>query len=161
MTFYVVRDYNILSVVGHIAMEPTATVSQSNSSDYFEDEDSQFLEALGAAILPGDLPKEHDSEEDSQELDLPPPSQPCLKRRHSQISFDEQKDDSELNVNENETYGASRFGGFGEYMRRKRAKLQIQNAELEQQSVTDDRAKSQIFKGIAIYVSLLYTKWIN
>ena len=54
---------------------------------------------------------------------------------------------------ENDTYGASRFGGFGEYMSRKRAKLQIQNAELEQPSATGDGAKSQIFKGIAIYVS--------
>ena len=142
-------------------MEPTVQkASQTNSSDYFEDEDSQFLEALGTAILPGDLPKEHNLEEESQELELPPPSQPCLKRPYSHISSDEEKNDSELNVIENDIYGASRFGGFGEYMRRKRAKLQIQNADLEQPSATDDGAKSQILKGIAVYVSSFYPKWI-
>jgi DNA repair protein REV1 len=140
-------------------MEPQA--SQSNSSDYFEDEDYQFLEALGTAVLPGDLPNEPDPEEESQELALPPPFQPSLKRSYSDISLDEEKDNSELNVIENDTYGALRFGGFGEYMKRKRAKLQIQNAELEQPSATDDVAKSQIFKGIAIYVSPLHAEWIS
>ena len=141
-------------------MEPQA--SQTNSSDYFEDEDPQFLEALGAAVLPGDLPDEPaQEEEESQELALPPPCQPSLKRRYSHTSLYEENNDSEQNVIENDTYGASRFGGFGEYMRRKRAKLQIQNAELEQPSTTDDVAKSQIFKGIAIYVSPPYAKWIS
>lgn len=126
-------------------------VSQSNSSDYFEDEDSQFLEALGTAILPGDLLKEDESEE-PQELAVPPPSQLSVKRQHSHISSNEEENDLELNVTVNDTYGASRFGGFGEYMRRKRAKLQIQNAELEP-TTTIGGAKSQIFKGIAIYVS--------
>lgn len=134
-------------------MEPTVPqASQSNSSDYFEDEDSQFLEALGRAILPGDLPKEHDPEE-SQEFQLPPPSQACVKRRYSHISSDEEKNDSEINVIDNDIYGASRFGGFGEYMRRKRAKLQIQNTELEQPGVTDHGAGTPILKGIAVYVS--------
>ena len=139
-------------------MEPQA--SQSNSSDYFEDEDSQFLEALGKAVLPGDLPNKPDpeEEEESQELALPPPFQPSVKRRYSLTSLVEEKNDSDPNVIENDTYDASRFGGFGDYMRRKRAKLQIQNAELEQASATDDVAKSHIFKGIAIYVSPLYAK---
>jgi DNA repair protein REV1 len=142
--------------------QPTVPqASQSNSSDYFEEEDSQFLEALATAILPGDQPKEHDPENESQELVELPPSQPCLKRRYSHTLSDEEKEDSELNVVENNIYGASRFGGFGEYMRRKRAKLQIQNAELEQPSATDDGEKSQIFKGIAIYVSPLYVKRIS
>ena len=141
-------------------MEPQA--SQSNSSDYFEDEDAQFLEALGTVVLPGDLPNEPDpEEEESQELALPPLFQPSLKRRHSHTSIDEEKNESEQTVVENDAYGASRFGGFGEYMRRKRAKLQIQNADLEQPSSTDDVTKSQIFKGIAIYVSPLYAKWIS
>ena len=135
--------------------------SQSNSSDYYEDENSQFLEALGTAILPGDLPldiKEHDPEE-SQELELPQPSQPSVKRRYSRISLEEETNGSELNVGiENDTYGASRFGGFGEYMRRKRAKLQIQNAELEELSTMTGGAKTPIFKGITIYVSPQYAK---
>lgn len=47
---------------------------------------------------------------------------------------------------DDEVYGASHFGQFGEYMRRKRAKLQIQNAVLAQ---TED---SGIFRGLSIYV---------
>ena len=39
----------------------------------------------------------------------------------------------------------------------KKAKLQIQYAEMEQPSTTDDMSKSQILKGIAIYVSTVYT----
>lgn len=57
-----------------------------------------------------------------------------------------------LNGNEaedDEIYGASHFGQFGEYMRRKRAKLQIQNAVLAQ---TED---SGIFRGLSIYVEWL------
>ncbi|KAF9234509.1 hypothetical protein BU15DRAFT_89977 [Melanogaster broomeanus] len=49
-----------------------------------------------------------------------------------------------------EIYGASRFGDFGEYMRRKRAKLQIQNADLETDS---NEEKSNIFKGLSVYVN--------
>lgn len=139
-------------------MEPLVPqVSQSNSSDYFEDEDSQFLETLATTILPGDLPldiKDNDREE-SQEFELPPPSQPSVKRRYSHILSDEEKNSSEQNIIDNDTYGASHFGGFGEYMRKKRAKLQIQNAELEQPSATAVGVKSHIFKGITIYASPL------
>ena len=46
-------------------------------------------------------------------------------------------------------YGASRFGEHEEYMRRKRAKLQIQNSQLEDDS-------SAIFQGLAIYVSFSF-----
>lgn len=46
-------------------------------------------------------------------------------------------------------YGASHYGQFGEYMRRKRAKLQIQNAAIVQ---SENAADSDIFKGLSIYV---------
>jgi hypothetical protein len=49
-------------------------------------------------------------------------------------------------------YGASRFGNFGEYMRRKRAKLQIQNASMDTEA--SGEGKSNIFKGISVYVRL-------
>ena len=49
-------------------------------------------------------------------------------------------------------YGASRFGHFGEYMRRKRAKLQIQNESMDVE--TSGEGKSNIFKGISVYVRL-------
>jgi DNA repair protein REV1 len=57
-------------------------------------------------------------------------------------------------------YGASRFGRWDEYMSRKRAKLQIQNAEIYEaeggisENVADGRTeKSKIFQGLKIYVS--------
>lgn len=50
-----------------------------------------------------------------------------------------------------QVYGASSFGGIDEYMSRKRAKLQIQNAELAEGEVQ----KPQIFKGIRIYVCVI------
>ncbi|KAI6123959.1 hypothetical protein EDD16DRAFT_1517653, partial [Pisolithus croceorrhizus] len=52
--------------------------------------------------------------------------------------------------NNTEIYGASHFGEWGEYMQRKRAKLQIQNTSLEG---TSD-AKSDVFRGLSIYVRL-------
>lgn len=48
-----------------------------------------------------------------------------------------------------ETYGASRFGHWGEYTRRKRAKLQIQNSRLEDSS----EGKSEILHGLSIYIN--------
>ncbi|KAF8162778.1 hypothetical protein B0H34DRAFT_650257 [Crassisporium funariophilum] len=135
--------------------------SQTNSSDYYEDDDSQFLEALEAVILPGDVQTEikddsgnsQDSgSEKSQELQPPPSTQPSLKRRYNHISEDEGEQKAEQIVVENDTYGASRFGGFGDYMRRKRAKLQIQNAQMKpDEEVAGEH--SQIFKGIAIYIN--------
>ena len=49
--------------------------------------------------------------EDEQELALPSPFQPSLKR-HSHTLSDEGKNDSELNLVEDDIYGASRFGGL-------------------------------------------------
>lgn len=165
-------------------------VSQG-SSDYFDEDDSGFLEALSTAVLPGDIVVDAAENESmiedsstSQELEPPPPSQPIkikdegdledsatsqeleppppaqpLKRKRSLTPLQD-ADDISLNDTvpvgaEDDTYGAATFGGFGKYMRRKRAKLQIQNAQIfmgdkheETEGVT-----SQIFKGLAIYVS--------
>jgi DNA repair protein REV1 len=44
-------------------------------------------------------------------------------------------------------YGAAEFGDFGQYMKRKRAKLQIQNSEINTAA-----AATQIFKGVTVYV---------
>ncbi|CAE6474479.1 unnamed protein product [Rhizoctonia solani] len=50
-----------------------------------------------------------------------------------------------------DTYHASKFGEFGDYFRRKRAKLQNQNADLGTQ---DNRPpQSSIFKSLAIYIT--------
>jgi len=47
-----------------------------------------------------------------------------------------------------EEYGESSFGGFGEYMRRKKLKLQNQDEEIRQE-IKDE---SPIFKGMVIHV---------
>ncbi|TFK20124.1 DNA repair protein [Coprinopsis marcescibilis] len=182
--------------------------SSQNSSDYFPEENSQFLRALQEAVLPGDLPihSEHDKEDEgehsggSQELEPPPPAQPT-KRRYSDIE-DEQdashgeregkkiklfdplcdislssenvsgsqnsttsvdsgpeppppaqprlSDDERDRVvkEDQDVYGPSRFGNYGQYMNRKRAKLQIQNA-----AINDNKPANGIFKGLAIYIN--------
>ncbi|KAJ7118926.1 hypothetical protein C8R44DRAFT_841304 [Mycena epipterygia] len=105
-----------------------------HSSDYFEDEDPAFLHALDATVLPGDLPPS--DETDSEDLEPPPPGQSSLKRRRAEP---EPVDEA--------IYGPSHFGEFGEYMQRKRAKLQIQNSEITA------TVASHIFKGVAVYVN--------
>ncbi|KAJ7491098.1 hypothetical protein FB451DRAFT_1349439 [Mycena latifolia] len=121
-----------LKLLGGLNLAPL--VASGNSSDYFEDEDPAFLNALDATVLPGDLPASHES--DSDDLEPPPPGQASLKRRYA-----------EPDPVDEAIYGPSRFGEFGEYMQRKRAKLQIQNSEI------NATTSSQIFKGIAIYVN--------
>jgi DNA repair protein REV1 len=141
-------------------------VSQSNSSDYYEEDNSQFLEALSKAILPGDILLEvdlarekPDDDISSEELKPPPPSQPGLKRRWGDAPQEDLVPDatnqvSKGSIADDDTYGASRFGGFGDYMRRKRAKLQIQNSDIVEGS--KNGATSQILKGLSIYVSLVF-----
>lgn len=49
-----------------------------------------------------------------------------------------------------DTYDAAKFGGFRDYFRRKRAKLQNQNTDINTQ---DGRpSQSTLFKGVEIYV---------
>ncbi|KAG9100820.1 deoxycytidyl transferase [Ceratobasidium sp. 370] len=95
--------------------------------------------------------------ENSQEDILgntPSPEQPSLRNDstnvgESKICFPTiDPGDSTPKLN---TYGASKFGGFGDYMRRKRAKLQNQNTDLSSQ----DRRSSQttLFKSLAIYIT--------
>ncbi|KAH6919232.1 hypothetical protein BKA70DRAFT_1088545 [Coprinopsis sp. MPI-PUGE-AT-0042] len=144
-----------------LAVGPS-TASQS-STDYFQDDDSQFLEALAQAVLPGDVPPpaENDVEivEDSDEEELKPPplaqprSPPILKRRWSDLEEEEESQGSINRVAQEDAdiYGPARFGGFGQYMHRKRAKLQIQNAAIQSQE--SDQGGSQIFKGLSIYIN--------
>jgi DNA repair protein REV1 len=133
-------------------------LSQTNSSDYYDEDDSDFLEALQTVVLPGDdTPQDNQSPDKSQEsqeseyLEPPPPTQPSLKRRRLEAYEERHSAQAELDdyTKNEEIYGAAHFGAFGEYMHRKRAKLQIQNAELE-----EGVGGSIIFKGLAIYVSL-------
>ncbi|KAF7316736.1 hypothetical protein HMN09_00406700 [Mycena chlorophos] len=117
-----------------------ATLARTQSTEYFSEPDASFVAALNAAVLAGDLPPSDvsDGDDDSEDLEPPPPAQPSKKRRRYEESPEP--------VDE-EVYGAAHFGDFGEYMQRKRAKLQIQNAEIIPQT------HSQIFHGLAIYVN--------
>ncbi|KAF6758150.1 hypothetical protein DFP72DRAFT_1064874 [Ephemerocybe angulata] len=135
-------------------------MASQDSSEYYFDDDSQFLNALQNIVLPGDI--EHDSiqntenildgledgledaSQESEELEPPPPGQPrpSLKRDYSQVEEDDWEEPDQV---DEAVYGAAHFDNFGEYMRRKRAKLQIQNSQIGQ--------GSQIFKGLAIYIN--------
>lgn len=159
-----------------------AAPSSSASTDYFDDDDPSFIQALHDLDLPkgtqpagyqepAQLPSQGSSPEPEigkdMESEMPPPTQPGLKRRRMSdasdeddtrpsrhrvlISIDEGKGDSYLS---SDTYGASKFDGFGEYMSRKRAKLQIQNAELDDRG--EGNSASGIFQGLQIYVCSPY-----
>lgn len=133
--------------------------SSGASSDLFGPDDPGFLEALHNTALPGDA---ETAGADALDAVVPPPcTQPGLKRCRSPDVDDALPSDSALPVLANDngssymdthTYGPSRFGQFGEYMHRKRAKLQLQNTELddEQDGVVGG---SKIFKGLAIYIN--------
>jgi len=96
----------------------------TQSSDLFgnDEEDEEFLQAL--VEMPVDSPPKA----------LPPkrkrsPS-PILATLSSEADYSQ------------EVYGSTKFGDWGDYMRKKRAKLQIQNSA----------ATAGIFKGLAIHV---------
>jgi DNA repair protein REV1 len=80
------------------------------------------------------------------------PSSSWDKNSRNNVASTEQTAD----YTNSEVYGASRFGHLGEYMRRKRAKLQIQNTVMEGVAVGNTE-RSRLFEGIAIYVSLCGT----
>lgn len=138
-------------------------MASQSSSDYFGEEDSQFLEALQNMVLPGDKPPHTQTQPSNEPILIedntedeespPPPAQPGLKRRHSKIE-PEPEEVVQPALGE-DIYGASHFGQFGEYMRRKRAKLQIQNQTLEADIHTNEAMGGGIFEGVAIYVSHL------
>lgn len=75
---------------------------------------------------------------------------------HNAIDFiDHDQGQSKSSYLSSDTYGASRFGDFGEYMHRKRQKLQIQNSAMD-----DSGPNSQsfnLFQGLQIYVSVDFT----
>jgi len=132
-------------------VKPLQSSASSDSSEFWGSDDPAFLEALGNAVLPGDEPSEI------------PAAQPCAEsqsRKRSRDESDELQAEMTSHVTvakgpgdseeDPEIYGASRFGHFGEYMRRKRAKLQIQNANLE--ASQDVGGKSKVFSGLSIYV---------
>ncbi|THH06773.1 hypothetical protein EW146_g9508 [Bondarzewia mesenterica] len=140
--------------------------SASASSDLFGSDDSDFIDTLKNAVLPGDLETNCPQLADDALNCMGPPSctQPKLKRprspdkgdgedaRSSQSALPLLTNADGSSYLDTHTYGASGFGEFGEYMHRKRAKLQIQNAELDD-SESRGTEKSQLFKGLSIYIN--------
>ncbi|TFK61442.1 DNA repair protein [Pluteus cervinus] len=159
---------------------PINPYTSTNSSDYYEEEDSAFLEALRTAVLPGDkapsqdkgkgnqesgngsggtkdVEKDEDDEDsdDMKEPTPPPATQPSLKKYKLEAINQNararvQRAPEKRKADADDIYGASRFDGFGDYMRRKRAKLQIQNAEIDS---SEGRRDNRIFEGLAIYIN--------
>ncbi|KAL0947651.1 hypothetical protein HGRIS_013738 [Hohenbuehelia grisea] len=150
-------------------LEPSASFS---SAAYYDSDDAEFLEALKHTVLPGDAG--YSSQKKKQDLDkLPAPvksagagqpasssttverGRPQTKRRR-EPSLSRSRSRSQPRPEKGsleDTYGKATFGDFGEYMRRKRAKLQIQNAEMSGAQQTVVAGKRGIFHGIAIYIN--------
>ena len=146
----------------------------SLSSDYFDD-DPEFVKALAEVQIPDEAAPmsststtaDNANEDEPEDDGMPPSTQPSLKRRRTPDSDDDSDDRgaskhavlSSVDQDKvkaaylsSDTYGASRFGGFGEYMQRKRQKLQIQNAEIDDEDGETTQVSSKIFKGLQIYV---------
>ena len=103
-----------------------------------------------------------DDEPTLPQLESPTPAQSRYKKRAYSVSSDDEHpalapsqahspDRGTSSYLDPDTYGASRFGGFGEYMRRKRAKLQIQNTEIGDTPAVL-ASTSKLFSGLSIHV---------
>ncbi|TFK84014.1 DNA repair protein [Polyporus arcularius HHB13444] len=149
---------------------PPSTQESSHSSDYFDD-DPDFLKALNEVHIPNatETVKKLSLEEPPlaqrpKLLEDEPPRTQKRRRSPSDDDFedngmdyhsvlknvDANNDDESLNSH---TYGAAHFGDFGEYMARKRAKLQIQNGEIEDEEGNEEVPRSRIFQGLQIYIN--------
>ena len=117
--------------------------SQESSSDWFSSDPGVYVQALDEfeqSLAQQDPQPYADEEHEIQIQEIQSPSTPH-KRTHGEVTVDDL---------DSHTYGASTFGGFGEYMARKRAKLQIQNQTIP--SGSELETASRIFRGIRIYV---------
>ena len=117
--------------------------SQEPSSDWFSSDPAFCIQALDEfeqSMAQQDHQRQTDKKQDIHIQEVQP-SSAVHKRTLGELTGDY------LNPN---TYGAATFGNFGEYMSRKRAKLQVQNQTLT--SGTGLETISKIFQGIGIYV---------
>jgi DNA repair protein REV1 len=144
--------------------KPLSRSLSRGSSDLFEPDDPEFLQTLLHMKLPGDVltppprsvvPSTKEAAESEEVIDIPEARNARKRPRSPSPSNHDptntQEIEHELSGEDSDTYGAAHFGGFGEYMRRKRAKLQIQNTQIAQADSTT--SSSAIFRGLAIYVS--------
>ena len=132
---------------------PRPLMKSSQNTGYFEDEQEDFKDALMSLDVTAG---ESNAEPPATYPETPTKGLP-RKRKHEEVDqFIEGESDINPHVlatmrqqdDKNDVYGASSFGGYGQYMARKRAKLQIQNADMVE-------LKSKIFEGIEIYVRLV------
>ena len=117
--------------------------SQEPLSDWFSSDPAVHVQALDEfeRSLAQQDPQQQANKEQEVKIQEVQHLLTVHKRTHDEVAGDY------LNSH---TYGASAFGGFGEYMTRKRAKLQVQNQTLTSESVPE--ITSNIFRGIGIYV---------
>ena len=116
--------------------------SQEPSSDWFSSDPAIYVQALDdfeQSLAQQDCQQQTGKEQEVETQETPPPL--VHKRTHSELTGDY------LNSH---AYGAATFGGFGEYMVRKRAKLQVQNQTLT--SGPGSETNPEIFQGVGIYV---------
>ena len=116
--------------------------SQEQSSDWFSSDPGVYVQALNEfeQSMAQQGPQQPDEEQEA-EIQEVQPSLTVHKRTHDEVAGDY------LN---SRVYGAATFGDFGEYMVRKRAKLQVQNQTLTSSSGL--KISSKIFQGVGIYV---------
>ncbi|KAG8809527.1 deoxycytidyl transferase, partial [Serendipita sp. 399] len=117
-------------------------MASSQATTFFGDDQEGFEDAL----------KEMDLDTPQLAAHNTTPTPSSRKRRASQTDDDildidnhslatmRRRDDPD------DIYGASSFGGYGQYMSRKRAKLQIQNA-------TMSKIQSTVLRGVQIYIN--------
>ena len=153
-----------------------STQGSTQSTDYFDD-DPEFIKAISELPLPGDecanrgtepqlaqRPKSHEDEHPISKSslkrarspeDAPGDSSDDGALYHTSMNVvDSRKDDDGNSYLDGHTYGASRFGEFREYMTRKRAKLKVQNAEIDSEG-DEGASRSKLFSGLQIYVCTL------
>lgn len=142
LNLYCLRVLNELCSLAKAYTRVVTMHATTSSQDYdsFELNDPELLQVLADAESSHTLKRARSESPEPMELDEKrPPTHPYAG---GQAYLD------------SETYGASRFGGIGDFMRRKRAKLQIQNAQISQskENAGEEEERSKLFKGLAIYV---------
>jgi hypothetical protein len=133
------------------------------SGDELERDTRSVNSSSNAQLLSNHSHLGQDGQLSLRQLESLTPAQSRYKKRaYSVSSEDEHPEQAHYPVHspdggtssylDSNTYGASRFGGFGEYMRRKRAKLQIQNAEMGSSTPMVTTSTSKLFSGLSIHV---------
>lgn len=153
-----------------ISLEPPSCAQpawNAHSSIRSGDELEQDTRSVNSSSNAQHLPKHSHLGQGNQlslpRLESPTPAQSRYKKRAYSVSSDDEHTEQAHSPPHSpgrgtstylnpDTYGASRFGGFGEYMRRKRAKLQIQNSEIGSTTPMVITPTSKLFSGLSIHV---------